>query len=76
MSGSSLKLTVSDGPLLSFTLIREFLGPRLSVISGKKSKAQKHMQNDSMLRSEFFPQNTLGDGPAFWILFPGFMDKG
>ena len=25
------------------------------------------VQNDSMLRSEFFPQNTLDDGSAFWI---------
>ena len=40
-----------------------FFGP--SVISEKKSKAQKHIQNDSMLRFGFFPQNTLGDGPAF-----------
>ena len=22
-----------------------------------------------MLRSGFFPENTLGDGPAFWIFF-------
>ena len=29
-----------------------------------------------MLRSGFFPQNTLGDGPAFWIFFPGFKDNG
>ena len=27
------------------------------------------------MRSGFFPQNTLGDSPAFWI-FPGFTDKG
>ena len=25
---------------------------------------------------DFFPQKTLGDGPAFWIFFPGFTDKG
>ena len=37
---------------------------------GKKSKAQKHIQIFSMLRPGFFfPQNTLGDGPAFWIFF-------
>ena len=24
----------------------------------------------------FFPQNALGDGPAFWIFPPGFTDKG
>ena len=36
----------------------------------KNSTAQKHIQIDSMLRSGFFsPQNTLGDGPAFWIFF-------
>ena len=35
----------------------------------KNSKAQKHIQIFSMLRSGFFPQNTLGDGPAFWIFF-------
>ena len=23
-----------------------------------------------------FPEMTLGDVPAFWILFPGFTDKG
>ena len=52
----------------SLTLIREFLGPSPSVISGKKSIAQKHIRIDSMLRSGFFFQkNTLGDGPAFWI---------
>ena len=44
----------------------------------EKSKAQKHIQIDSMLRSGFFfPQNTLGGhGPAFWIFFSGFTDKG
>ena len=30
--------------------------------------------NDATLRSGFFPQNALGDGPAFWIL-PGFKVK-
>ena len=36
----------------------------------KKSKAWKHIQIDAMLRSGFFfPKNTLGDGPAFWIFF-------
>ena len=24
----------------------------------------------------FFPQNALGDGPAFWIFFLGFTDMG
>ena len=31
--------------------------------------------NDTTLRSGFFPENALGDGPAFWI-FSGFTDKG
>ena len=53
-----------------------FLGPWPSMISGKKSKAQKRIQNDATLRyGFFFPENALGDGPAFWI-FPGFTDKG
>ena len=30
---------------------------------------------DATLRPGFLPENTLGDGPAFWI-FPGFTDKG
>ena len=30
---------------------------------------------DAMLRSGFFPENALGDDPAFWI-FPGFTVKG
>ena len=47
-----------------------FLGLSPSVISGKKSTSQKHIQIDSMLRSGFFfPQNTLAHGPAFWIFF-------
>ena len=39
----------------------------------KKSKAQKHIQIDTMLRSDFFSENALG--PEFWI-FLGFTDKG
>ena len=41
----------------------------------KKSKAQKHIEIDAMLRSDFFAENALGDGPAFSI-FSGFTDKG
>ena len=26
-------------------------------------------ENDATLRSRFFPQDALGDGPAFWIFF-------
>ena len=60
---------------VQLTLIREFLGPSPSVISGKKIQSTETHTNDATLRSGFFPQNTLGDGPAFWI-FPGFTDKG
>ena len=42
----------------------------------KKSKTWEHIQNDATLRSGFFPENALGYGPAFWIFFPGFTDKG
>ena len=35
----------------------------------KNSKTWEHIQNDSTLRSGFFPQNALGDDPAFWIFF-------
>ena len=41
--------------------IRKFLGPLTSAISGK-TKAQKLIQIDAMLRSGFFPGNALGDG--------------
>ena len=57
--------------------ICHFLGPSPSAISGKKTKAWEHIQNDAVLRSGFFfSENTLGNGPAFWIFFPGFTDKG
>ena len=49
------------------TLIREFLGLSPSALSGKKSKAQKHIKIDAMLSSGFSPKNPLGDNPAFWI---------
>ena len=52
------------------------MGLSPSVICGKKSKARKDIQIDSMLRSGFFPEKALGDGPAFWIFFSGFTDKG
>ena len=45
-----------------------FLGSSPSAIFGKKSKAQKRI-NGATLRSGFFPENTLGDGPTFWIFF-------
>ena len=35
----------------------------------KNSKTWEHIQNDATLRSGFFPQNALSDGPAFWIFF-------
>ena len=47
----------------------------------EKSKAQERMYTiesfEMMQRcdSDFFPENTLGDGPAFWIYLPGFTDK-
>ena len=48
--------------------ICHFLDHHRAWFSEKKSTAEKHIQIDSMLRSGFFsPQNTLGDGPAFWI---------
>ena len=57
--------------------ICHFLGPSPSVFSGKKIQSTETYTN--LLNAAlwiFFPQNTLGDGPAFWIFFPGFKDKG
>ena len=57
--------------------ICHFLGPWPSVFSGKKIQSTETYTN--LLNAAlwiFFPQNTLGDGPAFWIFFPGFKDKG
>ena len=53
-----------------------FLGPSPSALSGKKILSTGTYTNDATLRSGFFPWNALGDGPTFWIFFPGFMDKG
>ena len=55
------------------TLVREFLGQLPSAISGIKSNSMKHIQIDTMLCSGFFPQNALGDGPAFWFFSSGLM---
>ena len=52
-----------------------FFGPSPSALSEKKFKAQEHIQMRQRCALDFFPSNTLGDGPAFWI-FPGFTDKG
>ena len=38
-------------------------------------KKSRIIASDLTLRSEFFPQNTLGYDPAFWIFFSGFTDK-
>ena len=46
-----------------------FLGPSPSAISGKKIQCTETYTNDATLRSGFFPQDALGDGPAFWIFF-------
>ena len=54
---------------LTLTLIREFLEPSPSAFSGEKIQNTRTYTNDVMLRSGFFPQNTLGDGPAFRIFF-------
>ena len=54
-----------------------FLGPSPSVFSGKKIQSTEIYTN--LLNAAlwiFLPRNTLGDGPAFWIFFPGFKDKG
>ena len=50
-------------------IICHFLGPSPSVISGKKSTAQKHIQIDAMLRSGFFLESTLGYAPKNCIYF-------
>ena len=50
--------------------ICHFLGPWPSVFSGKKIQSTETYTN--LLNAAlwiFFPQNTLGDGPAFWIFF-------
>ena len=54
-------------PIFVTVTEREFKG---------ESQAQNRILIEAMLRSGFFPQNALGDSPAFWILFPGFTDKG
>ena len=52
-----------------------FLGPSPSALSGKKFQSTGTYTNDVTLRSEFFPENALGDGPACWV-FSRFTDKG
>ena len=57
--------------------ICHFSGPWPSVFPGKKIQSTEtytNLVNDALWI--FFPQNTLGDGPAIWIFFPGFKDKG
>ena len=50
--------------------ICHFLGPSPSVISGKKIHSTETYTNwFNAALWIFFPQNTLGDGPAFWIFF-------
>ena len=61
---------------MTLALIRKFLGLSPSAFSGKNSKAQEHRQMMKRCALDFFPRNALGDGPAFWIFFPGFTDKG
>ena len=56
--------------------ICHFLGQSPSALSRKKFQSIGTQTNDAMLCSGFFPRNALGDGPAFWISFPGFTDKG
>ena len=44
-----------------------------------KKKIPKHGNIFKLMQCcalDFFPQITLGDGPAFWIFFRGFTDKG
>ena len=55
-------------PVEPLTLIREFLGPSPSAFSAKKSSTGTYT-NYATLRSGFFPENALGDGPAFWTFF-------
>ena len=65
-------MRIKDIPRWKMILYISFLGPSPSVISGEKIQT---CTNDAILRSRFFPENTLGDGPSFWI-FLGFTDKG
>ena len=39
----------------------------------KHGNIYKMMQRYAL---DIFPQNSLGDGPVFWIFFSGFTDKG
>ena len=44
-----------------------------------RKKIPKHGNIYKMMQRcalDFFPQNALGDGPAFWIFYPRFTDKG
>ena len=54
-----------ERPVAYLILIREFLGPSPSALSGKKLQSTGTYTNDVTLRSGFFPRNALGDGPAF-----------
>ena len=47
-----------------------FLGPWPSAFSGKNPKHRNIYKSSQCCALDFFPQNTLGGGPAFWILFP------
>ena len=47
--------------------------PFFGTVTGRAFRKKIH---DATLRSGFFPENALGYGPAFWIFFPGFTDKG
>ena len=57
--------------------ICHFLGPSPSALSGKKFQNMgTYTKWCNAALWSFFPQNALGDGPAFWIFFPWFTDKG
>ena len=53
-----------------------FFGPSPSVLSGKKFQNMETYTKSCNAALWIFPQNALGDGPAFRIFFPGFTDKG
>ena len=42
----------------------------------KKIQSTETFTNGATLCSGFFPENALRHGPAFWIFFSGFTDKG
>ena len=52
-----------------------FVGLSPGALSGKNPKHWNIYKMMPRCALDFFPENALGHGPAFWIFFQGFTDK-